>query len=94
LGDVLMTTLNALSVGSSFTFNLSPYISHAVAFSFELNDENDGVNTRVSLDNIRTERGNPVPLPGTLALQLIGLAALVPGWRRTGRGNRSGKQTA
>lgn len=76
LGDVLITSIDALtSDSSSFSFNLLPYLGHSVAFSFELNDENDGVNSQVALDNIRIEQ-TAVPLSGTLGLEAIGLLGL------------------
>ncbi|TAK65239.1 hypothetical protein, partial [Methylobacter sp.] len=54
--DTLIATIDASTVGSSFSFNLSSFIGRSVAFSFELNDEDDGHNSQVALDNIRIEQ--------------------------------------
>lgn len=73
--DHLFATIDALISGSSFSFDLSSFIGQSVAFSFVLNDENDGSDSKVTLDNIRIEQRsvtNAIPLPGTLFLVIIG----------------------
>lgn len=76
LGDVLLATIDALTSNTGFSLNLASYIGHSVAFSFELNDEDDGLDSRVTLDNIRLEqRSAPpvtVPEPNTLLLMILG----------------------
>ncbi len=68
--DLLIAKLDLQTGGSSFSVNLTPFIGHSVAFSFELNDENDGYDSQVLLDSIRIE-SNPVPLPGALGSMLL-----------------------
>lgn len=71
--DTLIATIDASTVGSSFSFNLSSFIGRSVAFSFELNDEDDGFNSQVALDNIRIEqRSVTVPEPSTFLLIILG----------------------
>jgi len=80
LGDHLFTTIDALTSTTSFSFDLSSFIGHSVAFSFELNDENDGFNSQVRLDNIRLEKrpdSTTVPESGTFSLVFIGLFGLM-----------------
>ncbi|WP_445370985.1 PEP-CTERM sorting domain-containing protein [Methylomonas sp. HW2-6] len=76
LGDVLLATIDALSSATSFSLDLSAYVGRSVAFSFELNDEEDGLDSKVLLDNVRLEqRSEPpvsVPEPGTLGLMMLG----------------------
>lgn len=78
-GDVLLAEIDALTNATSFSISLASYIGHSVAFSFELNDENDGLDSKVALDNIRLEQRavNAVPLPSTLLLVIIGWFGLV-----------------
>lgn len=80
LGDVQLAKIDALTSSTSFSFDLASYIGHSVAFSFELNDENDGLDSQVTLDNIRLEqRATPpvnVPEPDTLMLLILGAFGL------------------
>ncbi len=88
LGDALIATINASTSGPSFSFDLSSFIGRSVAFSFELNDENNGTNSQVTLDNIRIEQrsiSNAVPLPGTLLLVIIGWFGLTKNLLRNNR---------
>lgn len=79
-GDVLLATIDELTSDTSFSFNLATYITHSVAFSFELNDEDDGFNSKVTIDNVRLEpRVTPpvnVPEPNTLMLMIFGIFGL------------------
>lgn len=86
--DYTFITIDALTSGSSFSFDLSSFIGRSVAFSFELNDENNGTNSQVTLDNIRIEQRattNTVPLPGTLLLVIIGWFGLTKNLLRNNR---------
>lgn len=59
-----------------FSLDLIAFTGRTLSLSFELNDENDGVDHRVSLDNIRIEsHTHHVPLPNSLWLVLSGLLA-------------------
>ncbi len=76
LGDVLLATIDALTANTNFSIDLTSYVGLSVAFSFELNDEDDGLDSRVTLDNVRLEqRSTPpvsVPEPDTLMLTILG----------------------
>lgn len=82
-GDALIATIDALtSGGPGFSFDLTPYLGQLVAFSFELNDEDDGFDSQVTLDNVRIET-SPVPLPGALLFEMTALLGLAGnGWRK------------
>jgi hypothetical protein len=77
--DTRMATIDAATFNSSFSFDLSSFIGRSVAFSFELNDENDGFNSQVALNNVRIE---PVPVPGALWMFVTGLFGLSGNWLR------------
>lgn len=84
--DTIIATIDATTASLSFSFDLSSFIGRSVAFSFELNDENDGFDSKVSLDNIRMEQRPviiSVPEPGTFLLLIItGLFGLTGNWLR------------
>lgn len=83
--DALIASIDALTSSTSFSFDLSAFIGRSVAFSFELNDENDGTNSKVALDNIRFEQRidqGTVPEPETLMLLALGLLGLSVNLRR------------
>lgn len=83
--DALIANINASITG--YSFDLSGFAGRSVAFSFELNDEADGRNTQVSIDNVRIEQRSiqPVPEPTSLALIIAGLFRL----RSVRRSNRA-----
>ncbi len=65
-----LATLGINTIGSTFAIDLSPFQGMSVAFSFELNDEADGFDSRFTLDNVRIE---PVPLPAAAWFELTAL---------------------
>lgn len=59
-----------------FSLDVSPFTGRRVALSFELNDENDGRDHSIRLDNIRLQtRINSVPLPNSVYLIVSGVLA-------------------
>lgn len=74
---VLLETIGTTTGISSFLIDISAYSGRRVAFSFELNDSEDGKNYQVVLDNVRI-----VPLPSTMILIMAGGLAYVAGWLR------------
>lgn len=84
-GDALIATIDPLTPGGpGFSFDLSPYLGQWVAFSFELNDEDDGFNYQVTIDNVRLA---PVPLPGALLFEITALLGLAGNVMRKRRQN-------
>ena len=71
---VIDSTLDGLLL--SYTLNVSALQGREIALSFELSDDNDGYNSRVTLDNIRFAAAltsGSVPAPSVLVLLLAGL---------------------
>jgi hypothetical protein len=60
----------------TFSLDISSLIGRSVAFSFEVNDEDDGFNSTFALDNVQLTSLVMVPEPSTLLLFLIAVGAL------------------
>jgi len=74
--DVLFSDLLVTSQQQNFLLDVSSLIGRSVAFSFELNDENDGFDTMFSLDNVQLTSSVSVPEPSTLLIFLLAMYAL------------------
>lgn len=82
INDQLVAEITQLNLGlSSVTFDLSGYTGHSIALSFELNDEYDGFDSRVYIDNVRIE-ASPVPVPAAVWFELTGLLGFAANWKR------------
>jgi hypothetical protein len=72
--DLLFTDFIITSQLQHFTLDISSLIGRSVAFSYELNDENDGFNSIFALDNVRLSSATVnVPEPKTVLLLLLAL---------------------
>lgn len=72
--DLLFTDLIITSQLQHFTLDISSLIGRSVAFSYELNDENDGFNSIFALDNVRLSSATvAVSEPKTVLLLLLAL---------------------
>jgi hypothetical protein len=74
--DLLFTSLAVTSQQQRFLLDISSLTGRSVAFSFELNDENDGFDTRFALDAVQLTSLVSVPAPGTLLLFALAIGAL------------------
>lgn len=61
----------------AFAFDISSLQGHEIALSFELFDENDGRDSRVTIDNVQFASAVPVPSAAILFASIIPLF----GWR-------------
>lgn len=90
--DIFIDPLVNSGFGSmmmTFQFDISSLAGRDIALSFELNDENDGRDSRVLLDNIsftaRNDSVVPVPEPPVIYLMAAGLVLM--GYRRAKKRN-------
>lgn len=90
LNPVINSTLDGAGF-ASYALAISPLQGRDVAISYELADENDGVNSRVMIDNVRlvsslsdTTVLNPVPVPLSVGWLLFVTLPLV-GFKRLKR---------
>jgi hypothetical protein len=74
--DMFFIDFVVTSQQKNFSLDISSLAGRFVAFSFELNDENDGFDTTFSLDNVRLTSPVNVPEPSTLLLFSIAVFAL------------------
>ncbi len=74
--DMFFIDFVVTSQQKNFSLDISSLAGRFVAFSFELNDENDGYDSTFSLDNVRLTSPVNVPEPSTLLLFSIAVFAL------------------
>jgi hypothetical protein len=74
--DMFFIDFVVTSQQKNFSLDISSLAGRFVAFSFELNDENDGFDSTFSLDNVRLTSPVNVPEPSTLLLFSIAVFAL------------------
>ena len=74
--DLFFIDLAVTSQQKNFSLDISSLVGRSVAFSFELNDENDGFDSTFSLDNIRLTSPVNVPEPSTLLLFSLAIFVL------------------
>jgi hypothetical protein len=74
----ILTTIDATTTQNNFTLDLSSLWNNSVGFSFELNNNNDGNASQVTLSNIAIAEQQiaTVPLPNPLLLFSLGLSIL------------------
>lgn len=82
LSDLFFNSGDDFTQGASWTtvtLDVSALAGRTIALSFDLNDENDGRDTSVFLDNVMfsAQQVFPVPEPGSLILYSIGLLGLI-----------------
>lgn len=74
--NLLSVLINEWLGNRQFSLDLSSLTGRKVALSFELNDEDDGFDYQVNLDNVRVQsQEHVIPLPGSLYLLCSGLLA-------------------
>jgi hypothetical protein len=74
--DLYFSDLLVTVQQQTFSLDISSLIGRSVAFSFEVNDEDDGFNSTFALDNVQLTSLVSVPEPSTLLLFLIAVGAL------------------
>jgi len=75
--DLLFTDLMATPQQQTFSIDISSLIGRSVAFSFELNDENDGFDSSFSLDNVQLTSLVSVTEPSTILLFALSICVLM-----------------
>ncbi|MEW6995940.1 PEP-CTERM sorting domain-containing protein [Colwelliaceae bacterium MEBiC 14330] len=74
LFDIYFNSLVVTNQPQDYLLDLSSLIGRSVAFSFELNDEDDGFNTQFSLDNVQLITSViSVPEPSSMLILLFAM---------------------